>query len=500
MQGHDCFAGRKSLLKTGFHALVDSSRRSGAKANVRSRMTRENQTELHPGVEFVFIISFGGFMFSKALRRAVASLLVLSLLGGCAEINRRGGIVDQIEDTILFRADTKSHRLFRSYLLAGVLIAAARQAGHNDIDRFAIEANMKSVLEIAHEAHMCLYPPAQPAAAPAVAVALATTTQSPASPAVQKEATQDVGTPGAVNFADPKICQFFDEKMARLDYALYRLAFITLFNAENRLQLTEIRDKLAGKIPVVSDSVKAAIHANKAVNQATSIVDDLLNLSFSSAGPLLILLPLYRDSLELNMWVIVDNLTRACAAANPSFQFEEKFYQPSYGISRTDVCQTYAYALQITNKGNGDLGTWREFVRNMNYATFAIEAYKPHFFLVTKLIWQSCQVVLGDMTGYKDEAKDYGRCQNALSKAIEKAAFKEYGISGEGGRYYTAMIRGDTRFARRRQQDAPVVVRQQLPATAPRDAIDLQNRIAPSSGSIPTAPAAPSAAPAAPAR
>ncbi|MFX6318942.1 hypothetical protein ABTF97_18985, partial [Acinetobacter baumannii] len=90
----------------------------------------------------------------------------------------------------------------------------------------------------------------------------------------------------------------------RLDYALYRLALSSLFNEKTSVQLASIRDKLIGEVPVLSASAKAAIFGVRAINQTTTIVDDLLNLSFSSLGPVLTLLPLYRDSLEMNMWII----------------------------------------------------------------------------------------------------------------------------------------------------------------------------------------------------
>ena len=73
-------------------------------------------------------------MFLRAASRVVAAVVALSMLIGCAEIDRRGGTVAEIEDYVLFAAHTKSHRLFRSYLLIGVLLAAARQGGHNEAD------------------------------------------------------------------------------------------------------------------------------------------------------------------------------------------------------------------------------------------------------------------------------------------------------------------------------------------------------------------------------
>ena len=97
-------------------------------------------------------------MFSKTVTRVIAAVVAMSLLAGCAEFDRRGGFIDQIEDSVFFRADTKTHRLLRSYLLATVLLTAARRQGHNDVDRTAIAGALEGALTVANEAYMCLYP------------------------------------------------------------------------------------------------------------------------------------------------------------------------------------------------------------------------------------------------------------------------------------------------------------------------------------------------------
>lgn len=371
-------------------------------------------------------------MFSRKFLRVVATIVVTALVSGCAEFDRRGGVVAEVEDFVLFTAHTKSHRLFRSYLLIGVLLAAARQGGHNDADKAAIEGNLKNALLVAAEAYDCLYP--TPSAKVVVVGLTAATTQ--------QDAVASVGTPAAVSFTPPAICQFFDEKMARLDYSLFRLALSTIFNAESNVYLGEIRDKLIGKIPVLSASAKAAIYANKAVNETTTIVDDLLNLSFSSAGPLLTLLPLYRDSLELNMWLIIDNLTRAC----PSGAIRSA--APSDISTQDGVCRTLGYALAIMNNGNGDLRDWRQFVWSMNYATRAIDAYVPHFFLVTRLMWRTCRSLFGDTSDFAQSPDpNKNKCQSMLANALARDAFQQVFIQGEGGRIYSASLRRPSTFA-----------------------------------------------------
>lgn len=362
-------------------------------------------------------------MFSKALRRAVASLLVLSLLGGCAEIDRRGGLVDQIEDYVLFRADTKSHRLWRSYLLIGVLLAAARRDPRNEIDQGAIEGNLVPALAIANEAFYCLYPGTKPE------VTGAAVTNLP------REIPDNWTTAYSIAQAydQPRWCQFFDERMARLDYAIYRLAATTLFSAEGRKYLSDVRDRLIGTVPVFSDGVRAAIHANKALNQATTLVDDLLNLTFKSLGPSTALLPLYRDSLELNMVVVINTLQLRCAAEPGA---ERERYQPTsssspapgvvLGYAADSDCDALRYALSIFNRGNGDLRLWREFIRNFNGHTQTVEAYRPHFLLVSQLLVRSCKVLLA--TG-----ADPNRCKERILKdALEQSAFAIDNENGTG--------------------------------------------------------------------
>ena len=373
-------------------------------------------------------------MFSKTMTRVIAAMVAMSMLAGCAEFDRRGGVVAEIEDNILFVAHTKSHRLFRSYLLAGVLVAAARQGGHNEADKKAISANLASVLDVALEAYNCLYPDPK---SKIVLVGLASPTED----------VKKIGTAEAVLFRAPAICQFFDEKMARLDYALFRLALSSLFNPQSNTYLADIRDKLMGKIPVLSSTAKAAIYTNKALNETTTIVDDLLNLTFASAGPVVTLLPLYRDSLEINMWLIIDNLTRFCStgqAIEP--QIVNGRYVASYGLdSNENACATLGYALRIMNNGNGYLPEWREFVRTMNYATRDFDAYTAHFFLVTKLIWRSC-------TSFLSTAE---LCADVLTKngiAYSAANF----IQGEGGRIYSAKVRSPTQLARQPGPSTPI--------------------------------------------
>jgi hypothetical protein len=400
-----------------------------------------------------------GKMFSHLFFRFMALSVIVVTLCGCAEIDRRGGVVADIEDYVLFTAHTKSHRLFRSYMLIGVLVAAARQGGHNEVDREAIGGNLKAALSVAYEAYACLY------------------YDKNTVPDWIKASVEEIGKLGAVGFSPPKICQFFDEKMARLDYALFRLALSTLFNEKSNTQLANIRDKLIGEIPVVSASAKAAIFGVRAANQVTTIVDDLLSLSFSSAGPVLTLLPLYRDALEMNMWVIVDSLTRACDVSETDLAKVNLVSAPPVPDQFGMDCATRDYALYILGQGNGNLVDWRNFVRRMNYVGNSIDAYQPHFVLVTRLIWRSCRRLLRE-----DD------CKKLIEDTVALATRESIEVVvNERHRSYSASVRAPSQFAKGRLAPPP----DRAPA-----AVSNPRRDPESTGSIPSRSGASSQSPA----
>ncbi|MCX7322487.1 MAG: hypothetical protein NT113_24470 [Hyphomicrobiales bacterium] len=334
--------------------------------------------------------------------------LVASMLAGCAEINKRGGVVAEMEDYVLFKAQTKSHRLFRSYTLIGVLMAAARQGGHNQADRSAIEGSLKEALRVAFETYACLYPNSAALGADGV---------NPSIHSWIGAATKTGDSTTAFRVTDidePANCQFFDEKMARLDYALYRLALSALFNEQTNTQLSSIRDKLIGEVPVISATAKAAIFGVKAVNQATTIVDDLLNLSFSSLGPVIALLPLYRDALELNMWVIMTSLNKWCHLNVGSDTARIINADGTPALTNMEPCDKRDYVYYILNRGGGNLSLWRNFVWHMNYENPYIEAYAPHFLLVTRFIWRSCNnyLIQAECTALMKDALSYAKGQS----------------------------------------------------------------------------------------
>lgn len=440
-------------------------------------------------------------MLSRGFVRVVATVVVTALVSGCAEFDRRGGIVDYFEDTVFFKADTKSHRLLRSYLLATVLLTAARRQGQNDVDRTAIAGALEGALAVANEAYVCLYPGLYAPKDTAPKTADGQRTIFPIGPSyldpkydIQPEVVTYDGKSYTINsFDQPRICQFFDERMARLDYALYRLAGVTLFNEEARQTLGDIRSRLIGKIPVLSDAAVAAIHANKAINQASTILDDLLNLAFNSFGPSLALLPLYRDSIELNMWVIADTLRLQCAM--PKLDAGLQPFDASAASASIDAksapCDAFRYEMQILRRGNGNLKLWQDFTRQMNAqlgedGVSPVEAYRPHFLLVSQLLVRSCRAVLSD-------ASDPQRCEKILVDALEHAAFSMDNATGQGldGRQLlaSAPLPGARLLFAQRRRPRPADV--QATGSIPPKPATAAPQAAPNAPSTSAAPAAP---------
>ena len=147
-------------------------------------------------------------MLRGAIRFFVFSACIVTLIG-CAEIDRRGGVVAQVEDWVLFRAVTKSHRLLRSYALAGSLIAVARNTPSiNAAEKKAIAGRLQGVLQLAQEAYFCLYPDRYTDKWDEIG-------KDPSKLTALKASAINVG-----EYPPVDSCIFFVGRMAELDYAL----------------------------------------------------------------------------------------------------------------------------------------------------------------------------------------------------------------------------------------------------------------------------------------
>jgi hypothetical protein len=280
-------------------------------------------------------------MFARTAR-CVALAACFASLVGCAEVNYRGGFVAEVEDWVLFRAVTKSHRLLRSYILTASFTALARNSHLGDVEKGAVSGRLKQALSIIEESYYCLYP--------------------------YRGKLGEKGTvrtvPEAIGEDSMTVklasCIFFDNRMAQLDYALYKLAAEVLLDPESSAGFANVRDRLAGEIPVLGKALKAATKAVDATNDAagavfdaTSLLNALVRISHSSAGRWIYIGPIYRDVLEFDMRLVLHTLQYRCGLAPQLPQIRRIKDDPM-------ACAALDEGSYIFNRGNGDMRAWRE--------------------------------------------------------------------------------------------------------------------------------------------
>jgi hypothetical protein len=303
----------------------------------------------------------GLVMLRMGLRVAAALAVSLSLVGCSAEWKNHGGLIDKIEDKILFKADTKSHRLIRSFLMVSALTSISRYSGIPEPDLGALSGRIDTSLNIVNEAYECL--------------SIAATTKLD--------------------------CVFFDEMMARLDYNVYKLAVLVLLDAKNRELLADARDRLVGDIPVLGPALKSATRAVQAVEEAatatqhvTQIIDGLFRLGELSVRTGGKLLPLYRDAIEMDMVIVVDHLATFCAtsfkpalAASPRRTLYDTVLKATV---RTSECAQFVQAFDIYWEGDGELQAWRDYLKALNGTLRYIQAKPVHFSIVARHLFAGC--------------------------------------------------------------------------------------------------------------
>lgn len=345
-------------------------------------------------------------MFKTAFRGALLFALVLAF-SGCAEINRRGGLVDHLEDKFLFRADTKSHRLLRSYVVLGALIAVGRNVGVPEADRAALGGSFIQALSYVDDAYKCIYP--------------------------DRTSRSDDVTVTALLSADAPFthCVFFDERMTRLDLAIYKMGVAILVDPESRKFLADVRDQLAGEIPVVGPALRAVTRANETIHEAatatqqvTTIVNNLLRFSFQSLSRAAYLLPIYRDAMELDMHVVLDTLWINCQPGWPAYVEKNKKRKKRFldsdpspeklETSENGACLAYDYGSAIFNRGDGAIELWREFIVGLDGNVQMVNAHPAHFALVTRWLYKACVELFGPV----DTKKKQNVCAAVTDKGV----------------------------------------------------------------------------------
>jgi hypothetical protein len=295
----------------------------------------------------------------QGLLRGIMAAAVASSLFGCAEFTNRGGIVDSLEDVILFRADTKSHRALRSYVMVGALISLAQRGGVSSSDYPNLVVRINTTLLLAREAFECAY-------------------------------------------ESHNGCIFFDEKMARLDSSILRLALLTLFDSETKEFYDQIHDKLVQDIPVLGAATKSVQSAIRLLSDVTltaaqgaEVIDSLARLGLRALRKASRVTPLYRDAMEMDMVVIVDYLGRHCEAALGTGQLGRYLLYRDYvgRMGEAESCQRFKFAYELYNEGNGKLGSWIEYVHQLNGTLQFVGPTADHFISVSRLIWSSCMTL-----------------------------------------------------------------------------------------------------------
>lgn len=273
-------------------------------------------------------------------------------LSGCAitdEFRRQGGFADRVLDWAFIAADGREHRVFRSYLLIGILARLGSESPVDLDDRDAVALRIRNAVQAAKDALIC---------------------------------------------AKDEHCAFLEDRIALLDRRIFRLAVAVLYPEETRDLLARMRMALQGKIPVAGRALNAAKAAVElvgetggTVEEAAGAINSLLDLSFTAARYSQRLGPLYRDSMNLDMRILIysleqDTTVRSCSIPN----------EPA-----TYCGDLLAAAQNSYKKGSGDIGAWRDFLNgparayrgNMVPATV-------HWLQASDLVWRSCDLLLQD--------------------------------------------------------------------------------------------------------
>lgn len=334
-------------------------------------------------------------MHISCLRVAVLLFSVFALVG-CAEFSNRGGFVDQIEDSLLFPATTKTHRLLRSYALVGAFAAVARRSDMNEAERKLVAPLLKTAKSTAIEAYKCLYPN--------VSINF-----NDVSPTAINEGVRDLK---ALNKYQPIHCMFFDEKMARLDYDIYKLAAYVLADRNQKRGFT-ITATMLSDAPLIGPLINATARLLGAVTDAAAVaqitanfVNDVIRLAYSIDSRTAYLFPVYRDIVELDMRIVIDWATLNC---------------PDSARTDAPACSLLATGRDYFLDGYGDVGKWREFLRLVGSSYYGIQAYPHHFAVVSKWIFQSCDVIAPDKADCTDLlAFDSRNPKNLIGYRVDK--------------------------------------------------------------------------------
>jgi hypothetical protein len=298
--------------------------------------------------------------------RFAAVLAASMLVAGCAEFTHRGGILAQIADKAIFPASAKGHRVLRSYVVMAALVTVANNRGVPSGDKLALRGRVIQTLESIQDAFICAY------------------------------ATQSG-------------CIFFDQKMAKVDYNLYKLALNVLITSETKALITQLQGELLPKIPVVGSTLLAASSAAETAGhvvtagvETVQIAESLIKLGYDAGSTIAPLFPIYRDAQELDMVVVVDMLARRCAAqASLTVKKDQNAFRDNLILvldpkSLPDVaeCHSFIAGMNTYKLGNGYLEDWRSFTADMSKLYLAdMTPSSDHFVEISSMITLACEQI-----------------------------------------------------------------------------------------------------------
>lgn len=326
---------------------------------------------------------------------AIAALAMIPL-GGCAgffgaELNNRGGYLDQKLDSKWIVADTKQMRVLRAYAMIGSLARMSRENYYKS-ERQLIAQHISTAVNVAFDAYACAY-------------------------------------------SRPGECVYFDERMAELEVSVIRLAIAVFSKHENESLFQLVASQADDSAPLLKvlfsagKLVDAASTATDAVASTGKLVKALLNFGEAAyftgrrAGAL------YRDSIELAMIATLGSLDVQCLWRSNKIKSTDHdvmlTYHQFYGGAdpTLDPCKSFKIGLAAWRQGSGDLADWKEFLDTdaVKFRKYLIPG-ETAFIQASDLIWRACDQI----------AETPGQLGTCLGHRGLKAAAKECGITKSG--------------------------------------------------------------------
>lgn len=339
--------------------------------------------------------------------RKLASILALSmfiLLGGCisildAELNNRGGYIDQKLDNYWIEADTKQMRVLRAYVLIGSVARMSREGFYKSERENLVQA-VNSAVNVANDAFICAY-------------------------------------------AAPGQCVYFDERMAEMEVALLRLAIAVLTKHENESLFSSISKEMSETFPLLktADSLGKLVEAFESgvslAQHGLKIVKSIITLGGSAYLSGRRLGALYRDSIELQMVTVLASLDYKCKS--PTFtasddKWAAKLYYDIEPANKYDACAARDAGWRIWQNGAGELGEWRKWLNSEAVGNFraVIIPDMNAFSQASDLIWRACEHIAHDgelqskCIGRRPKNKECGCIPTGDSSAKDNCAILSF--------------------------------------------------------------------------